>query len=48
MYGNEVEGVIRSTFIIDPEGKIRHVWGKVTVDGHVKEVVERLSSLQAG
>ncbi len=46
MYGKEVEGIIRSTFLIDPKGVIRHVWPKVSVKGHVEEVLEVLKGLQ--
>ena len=45
MYGKEVEGVIRSTFIIDPEGRIAHVWYDVKADGHAEKVRERLAEL---
>ena len=48
MYGKEVEGIIRSTFLIDPKGIIRHVWPKVSVKGHVAEVIEVLAGLQKG
>jgi len=44
--GKEYMGVVRSTFIIDPEGKIAKVWTKVRVKGHVDEVKEVLSQLQ--
>ena len=46
MYGKEVEGIIRSTFLIDPKGVIRHVWPKVSVKGHVDEVLEILEELK--
>ncbi len=46
MYGKEVEGIIRSTFLIDPKGVIRHVWPKVSVKGHVQDVLEVLSELK--
>jgi thioredoxin-dependent peroxiredoxin len=46
MYGKEVEGIIRSTFLIDPKGVIRHVWPKVSVKGHVQEVLEIMEELQ--
>jgi len=46
MYGKEVEGIIRSTFLIDPKGVIRHVWPKVSVKGHVQEVLEVLETLK--
>jgi len=45
MYGKEYEGVIRSTFIIDPEGNIAATWYKVRVKGHVKAVKEKLEEL---
>jgi len=46
MYGKEVEGILRSTFLIDPMGVIRHVWPKVSVKGHVQEVLETLTKLK--
>jgi peroxiredoxin Q/BCP len=46
MYGKELEGIIRSTFLIDPKGVLRHVWPKVSVKGHVAEVIEKLMELQ--
>ena len=47
MYGKEVEGIIRSTFLVDPKGVIRHVWPKVSVKGHVEEVLKTLKELLA-
>ena len=47
MYGKEVEGIIRSTFLVDPEGVVRHVWPKVSVKGHVQEVLDVLDKLRA-
>ncbi len=47
MYGKEVEGVIRSTFIIDPKGKIGHAWYGVKADGHAEKVREKLAELAA-
>ncbi len=46
MYGKEVEGIIRSTFLVDPKGIVRHVWPKVSVKGHVQEVLAILEELQ--
>jgi peroxiredoxin Q/BCP len=46
MYGKEFEGVIRSTFLIDPAGKIAAVWPKVRVKGHVAAVKEKLEALR--
>ncbi len=42
MYGREVEGTIRSTFIVGPDGVITHAWPKVRVKGHVDAVLEAL------
>ena len=38
-YGKEYEGVIRSTFIIDPAGKVAKVWLRVKPDAHGTEVL---------
>lgn len=38
MYGREYYGVVRTTFIIDPRGKVKQTWEKVRVAGHVAEV----------
>ena len=46
MYGREFHGVVRSTFLIDPEGRIAHEWRKVSVDGHVDAVKEKLAELK--
>jgi peroxiredoxin Q/BCP len=48
MYGKKVEGVIRSTFLVGPDGKIAKVWRSVKVDGHVAKVLEALQEAQAG
>ncbi|MHA2609956.1 MAG: thioredoxin-dependent thiol peroxidase [bacterium JZ-2024 1] len=41
-YGREFYGVERSTFLINPEGKIVRIWRKVKVDGHADEVLRTL------
>ena len=46
MYGKTYMGIIRSTFIIDPEGEIKKVYPKVRVKGHVENVMEDLKELQ--
>lgn len=46
MYGREYMGVVRTTAIVDPEGKVREVWSKVKVPNHVQKVLERLTELQ--
>ncbi|WP_210092493.1 peroxiredoxin [Ruegeria sp. HKCCSP346] len=45
MYGRKSMGIERSTFVIDPEGKIARVWRKVKVPGHVDEVLEAARAL---
>lgn len=45
MYGREYYGVVRSTFIISPDGNIDHEWRKVKVKGHVEEVIKKLEEL---
>lgn len=47
MYGKEYQGVLRSTAMIDPDGKIARVWKRVRVKGHVEEVKEALKSLSS-
>jgi thioredoxin-dependent peroxiredoxin len=42
MYGKKTEGVIRSTFIVGPDGKIKKAWRSVKVPGHVDAVLEAL------
>ncbi len=44
-YGREYMGIVRSTFIIDPDGIIVEKWEKVRVKGHVEEVLNRLKEL---
>jgi peroxiredoxin Q/BCP len=42
MYGKKVMGVARTTFVIGPDGKIKHVFHKVKPEGHSEEVLEYL------
>jgi peroxiredoxin Q/BCP len=42
MYGKKYMGVERSTFLINPEGKIAKIWNKVKVAGHADEVLAAL------
>ena len=44
-YGRTYMGIIRSTFLFDPEGKVAHVWPKVRVKGHVDAVLEKTREL---
>ena len=44
LYGRKYMGVERTTYIIDPEGKIKKIFRKVKVDEHNIEVMEALKS----
>lgn len=43
--GREFMGVVRSTFLIDPKGKIVKIWDNVKVKDHAKEVLETLKNI---
>ncbi len=45
LYGKEYEGIIRSTFLINPEGKVVYSWKSVKPLGHAKIVLEKLKEL---
>jgi thioredoxin-dependent peroxiredoxin len=47
MYGKKVQGVIRSTFLVSPDGKIAHAWRGVKVDGHVDKVLASIEEQRA-
>ncbi len=42
MYGKISYGIIRSTFLIGPDGKILKVWRKVKPEGHAQKVLESI------
>ena len=44
MYGKKVKGIARTTFVIGPEGKIKHVFNNVKAEGHADEVLAYLKS----
>jgi peroxiredoxin Q/BCP len=44
MFGKE--GILRKTFLIDPDGKVQKVYGRVTPLGHGNQVVDELKKLQ--
>jgi peroxiredoxin Q/BCP len=48
MYGKKVMGVARTTFIIGPDGKIKHIFQKVKPEGHAEEVLAYLKQAQKG
>lgn len=45
LYGKTALGIVRSTFIIDKNGKIAAAWPKVSVKGHVDEVLAAIAAL---
>ncbi|MCH2547584.1 MAG: thioredoxin-dependent thiol peroxidase [Alphaproteobacteria bacterium] len=45
MYGKKYMGIERSTFLIDTNGKISHIWNKVKVSGHAQDVLDCVKSL---
>jgi len=46
MYGKQVQGIERSTFLIDPDGRLAAEWRKVSVKGHAAEVLEKIRTLK--
>jgi peroxiredoxin Q/BCP len=45
MYGRQVQGIERSTFLIDRNGILRNEWRKVKVDGHAEAVLFAVKQL---
>lgn len=45
LYGRKFMGIVRSTFLIDAQGKLRQEWRKVKVAGHADEVLEAVKAL---
>jgi len=45
MYGKQVRGIERSTFVISPEGQVARAWRGVKVPDHAQEVLNFVSSL---
>jgi peroxiredoxin Q/BCP len=48
MYGKKVMGVVRTTLIIGPDGKIKHIFNKVKAEGHADEVLAYLKEVAKG
>jgi peroxiredoxin Q/BCP len=46
MYGRLFPGVVRTTYLIDPQGRVAHRWDKVSVTGHDEAVLEKLAESQ--
>ncbi len=47
-YGKHYIGIERSTFIIGPDGIVRHAWRRVKVDTHTERVLEAVRALESG
>ena len=47
LYGRTFQGITRTTFLIGPDGRVRQVWPKVKVGGHVAEVLAALGAKKA-
>ncbi|GAB4517422.1 MAG: thioredoxin-dependent thiol peroxidase [Phycisphaerales bacterium] len=48
MYGNTYMGVVRTTYLIGPDGKVAHRWDKVRVPDHAKKVLKEIEALACG
>lgn len=46
MYGRKYMGIERATFLIDDDGKIAHIWRKVSVTDHVTDVLQVLKDMK--
>src|SRR5260370_7639674 len=44
MYGKKVKGIARTTFVIAPDGKIKHIFNNVKAEGHADEVLPHLNT----
>ena len=45
MYGKKVMGIERTTFLIDRQGRVAHVFSKVKAEGHAEEVLAVLKAV---
>ncbi len=45
MYGKKSMGIVRSTFLINAEGRFAKIWRRVQVDGHDQEVLDAIAEL---
>jgi peroxiredoxin Q/BCP len=45
LYGKKFIGMVRTTYLLDAEGRIARVWDKVKVNGHAAEVLEAAKAL---
>lgn len=45
MYGRKYMGVVRTTYLINAEGKVAHRWDKVKVADHAEDVLAKIKEL---
>jgi peroxiredoxin Q/BCP len=45
MFGKKYMGINRATFLVNPDGKIAHIWPNVSVLGHAKDVLKKVKEL---
>ncbi|MNN94279.1 putative peroxiredoxin bcp [compost metagenome] len=43
LYGKEFMGIVRSTFLIDEQGKLAAAWRKIRVKGHVETALSEIT-----
>ena len=48
MYGRKYMGIDRTTFVIDPDGVLKHIFSKVKPAGHAEEVLKLVSETTVG
>jgi len=46
-YGREYMGIQRSSFLVDPDGRVAFAWPRVKADGHAADVLVRLAAAKA-
>jgi len=44
LYGQKSMGIVRTTYLLDSDGKVRNLFPKVKVEGHAQEVLKALKS----
>jgi peroxiredoxin Q/BCP len=47
-YGRTYWGIVRSSYLVGPDGRIAHAWPRVKADGHAAQVLEALDAARAG
>ncbi len=47
-YGREYLGIVRSSFLVGPDGRIARVWPRVKADGHAAEVLAAIAAAKSG